>query len=175
MTDWTNTPNHADLPEIPEGPITSRAEFQQAVRAFIAQAEAGKVRQMWWISPDFADWPLDEPIVIDALTHWARLPGAHLTWIGHDFERVRRTMPRLTRWRQNFSHVLKCWSPGEVHGSDLPTLLVADHQAAVRVLDLERVRGWVRCEGAEVQRAREEIDVILQRSNEAFPAVTLGL
>lgn len=175
MTHTADTTNRADLPEIPEGPITSRTDFQAAVRALIFNAEAGGARHLWWVSPDFADWPLDEPALIDALAHWARQPGAQLTWIGHDFERVRRAMPRLTRWRQTFGHVLKCWSPGEVTGSDMPTLLVADHQAVLRVLDLERMRGWVRCEGADVQRAREEIDVILQRSSEAFPAVTLGL
>ena len=172
MTDTNDSPDRA---QIPAGPITSRAEFQAAVRAFIVNAEAGGARHLWWVSPDFADWPLDEPAVVDALAHWARHPGAQLTWIGHDFERVRRTMPRLTRWRQTFAHVLKCWSPGEVPASDMPTLLVADHHAVLRVVDLERVRGWVRCEGADVQRAREEIDVILQRSSEAFPAVTLGL
>jgi hypothetical protein len=37
------------------------------------------------------------------------------------------------------------------------------------------VRGWVRRERADVARAREEIDALLQRSTEAFPAVTLGL
>jgi len=172
MTDKTDAPDARDWPP---GPIGSRADFHQAVRAIIRLAESGDLRHLWWVSPDFADWPLDEPEMVDALTHWARHPGAQLTWVGHDFERVRRAMPRLTRWRQTFSHVLKCWSPDEVPGSDMPTLLVADHKVALRVLDLERMRGWVRCEGSDVQRAREEIDVILQRSSEAFPAVTLGL
>ena len=58
---------------------------------------------------------------------------------------------------------------------DLPTLLVADHACALRVLDLERVRGWVSHEAVDVHRAHEQIDAILQRSTEAFPAVTLGL
>lgn len=159
----------------PSGPITARAEFQASVRAFILKAAEAGVRHMWWVSPDFADWPLDEPELIDSLTHWARTPGAHITWIGHDFERVRRTMPRLTRWRQTFGHALSCRTPEEVSGSDMPTLLVADHAAVLRLLDLERMRGYVRVDGADVQRAREEIDVILQRSSDAFPAVTLGL
>ncbi|HJV70403.1 hypothetical protein [Ideonella sp.] len=160
---------------IPAGPIGSRADFQGAVRAMVASAEGAGVRQLWWVSPDFADWPLDEPALLDALSHWARAPGAHLTWVSHDFERVRRAMPRLTRWRQTFAHVLSCRSPLELAGSDMPTLLLADHRVVLRLLDRERVRGWVSHEGADVQRAHEEIDVILQRSSEAFPAVTLGL
>lgn len=160
---------------VPAAAVATRADFQSAVRGFIGAAQAANVKQLWWVSPDFADWPLDEPAVLDALTQWARMPGAHLHWVGHDFERVRRTMPRLTRWRQNFSHVLSCRCPDEVPGSDLPTLLVADHAAVLRVLDLERMRGWVSHEAVDVHRAREQIDVILQRSTEAFPAGTLGL
>jgi hypothetical protein len=156
-------------------PLGSRAEFQAAVRAMLVNAEDARVKQLWWVSPDFADWPLDEPALIDALSHWARAPGAHLTWISHDFERVRRALPRLTRWRQAFAHVLSCRSPQELAGSDMPTLLLADHRVVLRLLDRERVRGWVSHEGADIQRAHEEIDVILQRSTEAFPAVTLGL
>jgi hypothetical protein len=159
----------------PAGPIAARADFQAAVRGFILNASAADVRQMWWVSPDYSDWPLDEPELIDALTHWARTPGAHITWISHDFERVRRAMPRLTRWRQTFSHVLSCRSPQELAGPDMPTLLVADHLAVLRVLDVERMRGYVRVDGRDVQSAHEEIDVILQRSSEAFPAVILGL
>jgi hypothetical protein len=171
----TSTSTEEQRQHFPAGPITARAEFQSAVRAFIENAGVAGVRRMWWLSPDYADWPLEEPAVIEALTHWARTPGAHITWIGHDFDRVRRAMPRLTRWRQTFSHVLSCRSPEEVCGTDMPTLLVADHLAVLRLLDLERMRGYVRTDGSDVQRAHEEIDVILQRSSDAFPAVTLGL
>lgn len=162
------------LKAAPAGLIGSRTEFQAAVRALIANAHDGGTRHMWWVSPDFGEWPLDEPATIDALTHWSRLPGARLSWLGQDFEQVRRTMPRLTRWRQVFSHVITCRSP-EVSASDMPTLLVVDHRLALRLLDRERVRGWLRHDAADVQHAHEQIDAISQRSSEAFPAVTLGL
>jgi hypothetical protein len=163
------------LKAAPAGLIGSRTEFQSAIRALIANAHEAGVRHMWWVSPDFADWPLDEPATVEALTHWSRLPGARLTWVGQDFEHVRRTMPRLTRWRQVFSHVITCRSPEEVTAADMPTLLVADHRLALRLLDRERVRGWLRPDAADVQQAHEQIDAISQRSSEAFPAVTLGL
>lgn len=160
---------------LPAGAIGTRAEFQAAVRALVLHVQALGVRQMAWVSPDFADWPLDEPEVVDALARWARGPGAQLTWVGHDFERVRRTMPRLTRWRQTFGHVISCRSPQEVSGPDLPTLLLVDRRLALRMLDLDHVRGWVSHQGRDVQRAREEIDVILQRSEDTFSASILGL
>jgi hypothetical protein len=160
---------------IPSGPIGSRDELQAAVRSFVLNAEALGLREMAWVSPDFADWPLDEPAVIDALAHWARQPGAHLTWIAHDFERVRRTMPRLTRWRQTFGHVIACRTPHELPGPDMPTLLLGGRSAVLRMLNLEQVRGWVSHQGRDVQHAREEIDAVLQRAEEAFASGVLGL
>jgi hypothetical protein len=159
----------------PNSAIASRADFRAALRQTLTAVSAAGVRQLSWVSPDFAEWPLDEPEIIEALTVWARTPGVHLVWISHDFERIRRTMPRLTRWRQNFAHVLNCRSPNELASADMPSLLVADRRLVLRLLDRERVRGWVSHEGADVQHAQEEIDAILQRSAESFPAVTLGL
>jgi hypothetical protein len=160
---------------VPARAIGSRSEFQAAVRSVVSQLQAAGVRQLWWVSPDFAEWPLDEPQVVDDLTHWARLPGVQLNWLAHDFERVHRTMPRLVRWRQTFAHALNCRSPEELAGPDMPTLLMADRRLVLRLLDRERVRGWLSHEAADAQRAREEIDAISQRSAAAFPAVTLGL
>lgn len=160
---------------IPSGPIASRDQFQAAVRNVVLNAEALGLRELAWVSPDFADWPLDEPALIDALGHWARQPGARLTWIAHDFERVRRAMPRLTRWRQTFAHVIACRTPPELPGPDTPTLLLAGRSVAVRMLDLDHARGWVSHQGRDVQRAREEIDAVLQRSEEAFASGVLGL
>lgn len=160
---------------IPAAPIASRAEFQAAVRAIIQNAQSLGLRQMTWVSPDFSDWPLDEAPVVDALSHWARMPGAQLTWIGHDFERVRRAMPRLTRWRQTFGHLLSCRCPQELAGPDMPTLLLAERQVVLRMLDLAHVRGWVSHRARDMQQAREEIDAILQRSEDTFPAGILGL
>ena len=160
---------------VPAGAIATRAEFQAAVRALTLSAQALGWRQMAWVSPDFADWPLDEPEVVDALGRWARVPGAQLTWIGLDFERVRRTMPRLTRWRQTFGHVISCRSPQELPGPDMPTLLLAERRAALRMLDLDHLRGWVSHQGRDIQTAREEIDAILQRSEDTFSASILGL
>ena len=160
---------------LPLGPVASLGEMQQAIRAFITGAQAANVHHLVWVSPDFAGWPLDEPELLDALGTWARQPASRLTWVGQDFERIRRAMPRLTRWRQTFAHRVSCRSPEEVSSSDLPTLLLADTRAVLRVVDIERVRGWVRRERADVARAQEEIDALLQRSTEAFPAVTLGL
>jgi hypothetical protein len=149
--------------------------MQAAVRAFALGAQAAGIRRMWWVSPDFDGWPLDEPPLLDALTAWAKQPGVHLTWISHDFEHVRRAFPRLTRWRQTFAHVVTCRAPTDLPMSDVPTLLLADAKAAMRMVDLEHVRGWLRNDASDVCRVREQIDAILQRSTDTFAAVTLGL
>jgi hypothetical protein len=54
-----------------EGLFTGRSEFRQVVRGLVMAAAARGAREMWWVGPDLADWPLDEPELLDALTHWA--------------------------------------------------------------------------------------------------------
>jgi hypothetical protein len=57
----------------------------------------------------------------------------------------------------------------------MPTLLLGERRVVLRMLDLTHVRGWVSQQARDVQQAREEIDAILQRSEDTFPAVVLGL
>lgn len=130
---------------------------------------------MWWVGPDLADWPLDEPELLDALTHWAHHRTVRLHWLCNDFEVLRRAMPRLVRWRQQFSHVLSCQAPELGAASSLPTLLLVDRSRVVLLADSEHWRGRVSAQPPDLQLSRHEIDALLQRSENSFPAVTLGL
>ncbi|WP_374674176.1 hypothetical protein [Ideonella sp.] len=160
---------------VPARALGTRADFQAAVRDTLVHAAPAGVRELWWVANDWTPWPLDEPAVLDGLTAWARRPGAHLHWLSHDFEVLRRAMPRLVRWRQTFSHVIDCRQPDHLPTADMPILLVADRRLVIRVLDAERTRGWVSHDRVDIQRAHEQIDAISQRSSGAFAAVTLGL
>lgn len=130
---------------------------------------------MWWVAPDLADWPLDEPEVLDALTHWGRDRTVRLHWLCNDFEVLRRAMPRLVRWRQQFSHVLSCKAPEVGAASNLPTLLLVDRTRILLLPDREHWRGRISEESADIHLARDGIDALLQRSEDCFAAATLGL
>src|SRR5512144_1979929 len=69
--------------------ITTRNEFHDALReAFAAMASSG-CREVWLCDDDFADWPLNEPEVVEHLSAWA-LPHRKLTVLARTFEEVTR-------------------------------------------------------------------------------------
>lgn len=157
-----------------DGSIGSRAEFQVAVRAVLAHAAERGIRRMVWVSPDFDDWPLNEPVPLDALGAWARSPSVRMVWMASDFEGLRRRAPRLVAWRQRWSHVLQCLAPAD-EAVVLPSLLLADDQLVVRLLDRAHWRGRISCSAADIHAAKEQFDALSQRSAETFSATTLGI
>lgn len=157
-----------------EGPITSRSEFQAAVRGVLVHAAERGVRRMVWVSPDFEAWPLNEPPLLEALSEWAKPRMAHMVWMALDFEGLRRRAPRLVSWRQRWSHVLQCFAPAE-DVAELPSMLLVDEQLVIKLLDPTHWRGRISCLAADMQAAREQFDALLQRSNETFPVTTLGI
>jgi hypothetical protein len=58
--------------------LLSRGEFHQALRQTFERAANVGCRELFISDPDFSDWPLSEPAVIDSLTRWA-LPHRRLT------------------------------------------------------------------------------------------------
>jgi len=157
------------------GLIDTRTAFQAAVRGVLAHAMEKGVRRMHWISPDFEGWPLDEPLLLDALSDWARPRTTQLVWLSTDFEGLRRRAPRLVTWRQHWSHVLQCRAPDDDAGSELPSLLLADDKLVIKLTDRSHWRGRISCSAADIQAEREQIDALLQRSSETFPVTTLGI
>ena len=57
----------------------------------------------------------------------------------------------------------------------VPTILLAPGLLSVRLFDRLHYRGVASRETADAVQWREAIDAVLQRSEEAFPATTLGL
>ena len=153
--------------------LTTRSEFIAAVRSTLQQSLAAGSGEILCSDPDFADWPLDEPALLDALTAWAR-PHRRLVLLAQQYDDLQRRLPRFVRWRVTWSHVVQAYTPNELSAGDHPTLIVGG-PVMLEMLDRPRWRGRVSEEGADAHRAREALDVILQRSSSAFAATTLGL
>lgn len=170
-------PAAADPPAAwPEaGPLDGRAAFQAAVRGLVVQAAAQGIRRMWWVSPDWVGWPLDEPALLDALTAWARRSSVELVWLSTDFDGLRSGMPRLLRWRQTWAHRLRCMGPTELAASDMRSLLIADDRLLIQWTDPSHGRGRVSGDPRDIRQAHEWIDAVLQRSTETLPVTTLGI
>jgi hypothetical protein len=154
--------------------IGTRLEFQDAVREALAEAARTGCRELWLADEDFADWPLGERAVVEQLTQWAQ---AHrrMTLVARHFDELVRRHARWTEWRRQWSHVVECRSFEDAEVGEIPTLLLADGQACVRLVDRVRFRGSVSRDTAELVRMREWIDAVSQRSVVAFPPTILGL
>jgi hypothetical protein len=155
-------------------PIQSREDFQNAVRGAFAEAALVGCREIWLVDDDFADWPLSERAVVDDLTHWA---AAHRRFnvVARTFDVIARHHPRWVTWRRQFSHVVHCRTNNELEAGQMPTILLAPGLLSVRLHDRVRYRGVASREAADAVDWRETIDAVLQQSEEAFPATTLGL
>ena len=154
--------------------ITSRSEFLQALRDGFALAAAQGCRELLLSDPDFADWPLGEPAVLDHLTRWA-FAHRKLTMLGGHFDEVSRRHARFAQWRRQWSHVIDCRVPEEDQARGLPTVWLAPGLVTLRLLNPEQFRASWSTEAGDALRTREHLDALLQRSVEGFPATTLGL
>ncbi len=154
--------------------IESRKEFHEAVREALAEAARVGCREIWIVDDDFADWPLGERAVVEQLTQWA---SAHrrFTVIARNFDDLARRHTRWVQWRRTWSHVVHCRTNNELEAGQMPCLLLAPGLGSVRLFDAIHHRGVVSRETADAIQWREVVDAVLQRSEEAFPATTLGL
>jgi hypothetical protein len=156
-------------------PIDSQASFVAALRWGFDAAFAQPVRRIVCVDGDFAAWPLDEPVLLDALTTWLRLPQRRLVLLARSYDEVPRRSPRFTAWRRDWAHTVEAWQPPDDLAADLPTLLLADTLLSVQLLDALRWRGRTCSNAREIRPWSEQIDALLQQSSPAFSIGTLGL
>lgn len=154
--------------------IAGRREFHDAVRAAFAEAAERGWQELWLCDPDFAEWPLGEPGVVECLSRWAG-GQRRLTVFALHYDEVVRRHARWVQWRRTWAHLVRCRALHERQADDVPALLHAPGAVTLRLLDRVHWRGTVSRLPADDMQARELFDAISQRSVEAFPATTLGL
>ena len=154
--------------------IDTRSGFHGALRASFAQAANQGCREIWIADEDFADWPLNEVAVVANLTQWAA-SHRRLTVLARHFDEVVQRHARWVGWRRQWSHVVQCRTNNELEAGQMPTMLLAPGLVSVRLFDAIQHRGVATDAGADALRWREALDAVLQRSEEGFPASTLGL
>ena len=166
------TPNAATTPAS-AALIDGRSAFTAALCQALSQAARERARELCFVDPDFEAWPLDDPLVLSALTAWARLPKRQLLLIGCRFDDLPRRCPRFTAWRRDWAHVVECRAT-EIETSQVPTLLLAGNHS-LQLADRLQWRGHWLADDSEISAWREVVDVLMQRSEVDFPANTLGL
>ncbi len=159
----------------PRPPFVTRATFRDhVVNAVVGAAVEGR-RDITWVDVDFADWPLDDARLLDALSRWAKGPERKFLMLARGFDEVARRHPRFTQWRRTFAHRVDCRSAPELAEQAMPTLMLAGDLYSFQLLDKRRWHGrWLDNE-TDFKAWREVVDAILQRSSGDFAANTLGL
>jgi hypothetical protein len=139
-----------------------------------AAARRPRPRSAWLVDHHFADWPLDEPAVLDGLSHWLRPGGRGLVLAGLDFDTTARALPRFARWRRDWSHRIEVRCPAD--GLMAPSLrgLVAG-DVAWQWLDAPDWRLRPLTNPVQRRGFQEQLADFLQRCEPAWPATTLGL
>ena len=131
-------------------------------------------RQAWLVDRHFADWPLDEPAVLDRLSSWLRPGGCSLVLVGLDFDSTARALPRFARWRRDWSHRIEVWCPADgLMPAALRGMVVAG--VAWQWLDAPDWRLRQLTDPVQIRAVYEEVADFLQRCDPAWPATTLGL
>jgi hypothetical protein len=153
--------------------IDGRSEFTAAVRTALSQAARSRARELCFVDAEFDTWPLDDAVVLEALTAWARLPQRRLLMIAGCFDELPRSFARFTAWRGTWAHVIEC-RVTDVETSQIPTLLLAGAHC-LQLADRRLWRGHWLADDSEISAWREVVDVLMQRSEPGFPANTIGL
>lgn len=153
--------------------------LRQALLGLSPDAAAGSVplagtRLLCLADPDFADWPLDEPAVLAALSAWLRQGGRQLRLVGERFDATASSHPRLARWRRDWNHAIEVWAPSA--GRLPPALrgLLADPLW----LQWQDAPDWrMRCftDAVHARAIATQAADFLQRCEPAWPPTTLGL
>ena len=147
-----------------------RQAWQQALREGLAAP--GPAWCMY--SPDYADWPLHEVAVVDALRAWAvgrRRPCVRM--LGRDFDALIRFAPRFVAWRRQFGHLIECRAlPETVAAPDECLLLDGRGWIAKPV---QRGRAGLRCSARGWRLAGERFDAAWGDAHPAFAPDVVGL
>jgi len=156
-------------------PLLSRADFMAAIPWCVGQAAVGQARRLVFCDPDFLDWPLDDPILLEALGTWLRQPQRRLVLLAASFDELQRRRPRFVAWRRTYAHAIEALLPAEDLAPALPTLLLDDGVLCLHLSDKRLWRGRITLESTRARAWRDRIDAVLQRSEPGFPATALGL
>ncbi len=152
-----------------------RRGFAAAVLALATEADDARTPAHWyWVDPDFAAWPLDDPALIAALGAWLARPGRQLTLLACGYDALVRAHPRFVDWRRPRAHLVQGWQVA-IDASQMPTRFLARAPSLLELDERERWRGRSGRDPLQWRAGRELVDALMQQATPAFAVTTLGL
>jgi len=158
---------------LPTGRFEGRLAFADLVRQALACAAQEGWSSIVLSDADFADWPLGERVVVDALQDWA-CQGRHIRFMARDFAPLRQLHPRLVQWRVTWSHIVEAHACSGAAGNDLPSAIWSPGWTLER-LDTMRCTLIATRDAERRVALRERLENCWHKGSPAFPATTLGL
>ena len=158
---------------LPQGRVNGLVAFQQLVRDTLVCASNQGWKEIIFCDATFADWPLGERAVADALQAWSKT-GRKFILLATRYDELMRRHARFVTWRKTWSHIIECRACPSADPLDFPSAIWSP-QWVMRRLDVEH-SGCIA--GSEPERRlllREELDEWLRNSSPGFPATVLGL
>ena len=148
--------------------------FHAALRSWMEEAIATRARELWWADPDFEAWPLGERAWIDGLDRWVAA-GRSLILLAADDHRLARRHPRWAVWRRTWSHAVELRVVDSDLAQAVPTMALLPGQGAVELIGRTHRRAVLVREPVALQRCRETLHSLRDRSVPGQPVTTLGL
>ncbi len=164
-------------PSSPETPprVDSREAWLVALRWGFTRAMASASRRIVCVDTNFDEWPLNAADLHSELTVWLRGPQRQLVLLAAHFEHVPQRHPRFMAWRPAWAHAVVPVAVPPEWADAVPSLLLDDADTLVELRDPLLWRGHASTDGRSAHLAREQVQVLLQRAESAFPVHTLGL
>jgi hypothetical protein len=160
-------------PQLPEGRFVGRQAFVGLVRQAIECAAREGWPSLLLSDADFADWPLGERAVVEALNAWAGR-GRQLRLLAQDYGPLRLQHPRFVQWRVTWAHLVEAQVWSGAAGGELPSAIWSPGWTLER-LDPLRCAGVSSFDGARRVALRERLDAAWHRGGPGFAATVLGL
>ena len=158
---------------LPNGRFSGRLEFAVLVRRALASAASQGWPEIVLCDPDFADWPLGERVVAQALNDWS-VSGRKLTLLAARYDVVLARHARFVTWRRTWSHLVECRKIGSASAASVPSALWSPAWMFER-LDIAHSIGVASSDAARRIALRERLTEQLLNSSAGFGASVLGL
>jgi hypothetical protein len=155
------------------GRFSGREAFEQLVREALIHAASDGWQEIILSDASFADWPLHERSVADALHAWSKT-GRHMIILATRYDEVIRSHARFVSWRKTWGHLIDCRVCRVAHPADFPSAIWSRTWSMHR-LDPQRSVGTCGYERERALQLREVLDEKIRDSSPGFPASTLGL
>lgn len=158
---------------LPQGRLSGRSVFVQAVRDALEAAAREGWNELILCDANFADWPLGERAVAEALQAWSR-GGRRFVMLAMDYSGLPRQHARFVKWRQTWDHIIECRVCRTTDALAFPSVFWTPAWVMQRI-DVERDVLVCDSEAARRVTLRQVLDECRRDSTPGFPASVLGL